>query len=133
MVTATDTKPGGFHETGTSTPKLAFSECYTDENRRKVKLVHNHVWQMNLTHTCVEELAPVIHSAVSGDLIQMQRFSAEQLEMLKMMAATNIPKPCLYRIMRNLNQGITWPYELACVLHRLLCTHTMPLRLPPCL
>ena len=88
---------------------------------------------MNLTHTCVEELAPVIHSAVSGDLIQMQRFSAEQLEMLKMMAATNIPKPCLYRIMRNLNQGITWPYELACVLHRLLCTHTMPLRLPPCL
>ena len=57
MVTATDTKPGGFHETGTSTPKLAFSECYTDENRRKVKLVHTHVWQMNLTHTwlpCVE-------------------------------------------------------------------------------
>ena len=66
---------------------------------------------MNLTHTCVEELAPVIHSAVSGDLIQMQRFSAEQLEMLKMMAATNIPKPCLYRVMLNLNQGITWPYE----------------------
>ena len=53
--------------------------------------------------------------------------------MLKMMAATNIMilKPCLYRIMRNLNQGITWPYELARVLHRLLCTHTTPLRLPP--
>ena len=52
----------------------------------------------------------MIYSAVTGDAIQMQRFSPKQLDELKMMAATNIPKPCLYRIMLNMNPGVTWNY-----------------------
>ncbi len=48
---------------------------------------------------------------LTGDAIQMQRFSPKQLDELKMMAATNIPKPCLYRMMLNLNPGDTWDYQ----------------------
>lgn len=108
MVTGTD---GGYHETGTSTPKVSFYETYTDEDGNKQRRVHKHTWQLNLIHTCVQKEAPVIHSVVTGDAIQMQRFSPKQLDELKMMASTNIPKPCLYRIMLSMNPGVTWDYQ----------------------
>ena len=53
----------------------------------------------------------MIYSVVTGDAIQMQRFSPKQLDELKMMASTNIPKPCLYRIMLSMNPGVTWDYQ----------------------
>ena len=107
MVAGTD---GGYHETGTSTPKVTFYETYTNEDGKKQRRVHKHTWHRNLIHTCVQEEAPVIYSAVTGDAIQMQRFSPKQLDELKMMASTNIPKPCLYRIMLNMYPGVTWDY-----------------------
>ena len=76
MVTGTD---GGYHETGTSTPKVSFYETYTDEDGNKQRRVHKHTWQLNLIHTCVQKEAPVIHSVVTGDAIQMQRFSQRAL------------------------------------------------------
>ena len=108
MVTGTD---GGYHETGTKTPKISFYETYKDEAGKSRRRVHTHTWQWNLVHKCVQEQAPVIYSVVTGDAIQMQRFSPKQLDELKMMASTNIPKPCLYRIMLNMNPGVTWDYQ----------------------
>ena len=69
MVTGTD---GGYHETGANTPKISFYETYTDEADKKLRR------HRNLVHTCVQEQAPVIYSAVTGDAIQMQRFSPKQ-------------------------------------------------------
>ena len=77
MVAGTD---GGYHETGTSTPKVSFYEIYTNEERKKQRRVHKHIWHWNLVHTCVQQQAPVIYSAVTGDAIQMQRFSPKQLD-----------------------------------------------------
>ena len=75
MVTGTD---GGYHEIGANTPKISFYETYTNEAGKKLRRFHTHTWHRNLVHTCVQEQAPVIYSAVTGDAIQMQRFSPKQ-------------------------------------------------------
>ena len=77
MVTGID---GGYHETGTKTPKISFYETYKDEAGKSRRRVHTHTWQRNLVHKCVQEQAPVIYSVVTGDAIQMQRFSPKQLD-----------------------------------------------------
>jgi hypothetical protein len=100
----------GFHEIGTHTPKLSFSEMIRDGNgdpildvdRTPIKKTHGHTWILKYTHTCKTSLATVIESPITGQMVITRNFTPEQQERVQMMAKTNIAGPCLYRVMLNM-------------------------------
>ena len=109
----------GFHEIGTHTPKLSFSEMIRDGNgdpilyvdRTPIKKTHGHTWILKYTHTCKTSLATVIESPITGQMVITRNFTPEQQERVQMMAKTNIAGPCLYRVMLNMYPGIGWDKE----------------------
>jgi hypothetical protein len=100
----------GVQVTGTCTPKVPIIETIKDANGKTIKVTHTHVWRTNPVHTCTQRQASVIHSTISGPTVVMDKISPDQFDTLKMVASTNIPNTCLYRVMRNLNPGVSWPY-----------------------